>query len=75
MSLCISSISVQGSWSTYHACNHLTYIIQDHSHYPSECPSVVPCIPLICSHSNLILSHGLFPVATHKPKLSTVSLK
>lgn len=33
------------------------------------------CILLIWSHSNLILSHGLFPVATHKPKLSTVGLK
>lgn len=53
----------------------LTCIIEDHIHYPSECPSVVLSIALIRPHSNLILSHGLFPVATHKPKLFTVCLK
>lgn len=75
MPLCISSVSVQRSCSTYHACNHHTYIIQDHIHYASDCPSVVRSIAIICPHSNLILSHGLFPVTTRKPKLCTVSLK
>lgn len=75
MSVCISSAAVQGCSGTYDACDHLPYIIQHHSHYPSDIPSVVLCIALICSHPNLIVSHGLFPVATHKPKLSSVSLK
>lgn len=55
-------------------CMQPSYILNSRSQ-PLSIWMSLSCILLIWSHSNLILSHGLFPVATHKPKLSTAGLK
>lgn len=64
-----------GDGTTYHARNRLTYIIHDRGYYPSQRPSVVARVALICSHPKPHRLPWPSPCShTHKPELSTVSL-
>lgn len=81
-SLCFSAILAvrrgaggRGDGTTYHARNRLTYIIHDRGYYPSQRPSVVARVALICSHPKPHRLPWPSPCShTHKPELSTVSL-
>lgn len=77
--LCDTGGAERGGWggdgTTYHARNRLTYIIHDRGYYPSQRPSVVARVALICSHPKPHRLPWPSPCShTHKPELSTVSL-